>query len=139
MNMKEALKQWQPNVTAPEAVLRDVYAKLPCSLPPDYVCFLQEHNGGEGFVGENYLIVWKAEELINFNREYEVNEYAPGILLFGSNGGGEGFGFDTRDVTLPIVRVPFIGMDLRYAIVVANSFTDLFMQLAGDHGQERNN
>jgi SMI1 / KNR4 family (SUKH-1) len=106
-------------------VISNILAQLGIALPEDYVRFLSKHNGGEGFLGEEYFIFWKAEELIPFNREYQVDKYAPGILLFGSSGGGEAYGFDTQDPAMPIVRVPFVGMSRRYAIAVARNFTEL--------------
>lgn len=128
-SMEPELKDWQLNAGATEEALRDVAVSLGHSLPTDYMQFLRKHNGGEGFVGDNYLVLWKAEDLSAFNREYEVDQYAPSLLLFGSNGGGEGYGFDTRSADMPIVRVPFIGMDLRYARPTADSFNELFIQL----------
>ena len=59
-------------------------------LPADYLDFFGKHDGGYGVLGEHYFVFWKVSELIQFNREYEVQKYAPGIFLFGSNGGGEG-------------------------------------------------
>jgi hypothetical protein len=53
-------------------------------------------NGGEGFIGENYLRAWPVEDLIQSNKDYRVDEAAPGLFLFGSSGGGEAFAFDTR-------------------------------------------
>lgn len=67
--------------------------------------FLRRHNGGEGFIGSNYLILWKAEEILPFNRDYEVERMAPDLLAFGSNGGGEAFAFDKREQSWPIVMV----------------------------------
>lgn len=32
--------------------------------------------------------------MIWFNEEYQVRQYAPGVILFGSDGGGEAYGFD---------------------------------------------
>lgn len=130
LRTRELLKGWQLSIGASDAATQHLAASLGCSLPSDYINFLREHDGGEGFIGDNYLILWRAEEISQFNREYEVEQYAPGLLLFGSSGGGEGYGFDTRDVAMPVVRVPFIGMDLRYAIPVASDFTDLLNQLA---------
>jgi hypothetical protein len=115
---------------APEPLLQNAMEELQCSPPADYVAFLRLHNGGEGFVGENYLILWKIEELKPFNDEYEVAEYAPGLLVFGSSGGGEGYAFDTRQDAWTVVRVPFIGMDLQYAIEVGRGFSDFLRQLA---------
>lgn len=86
-------------------------------------------NGGEGFLGEDYLILWGAEELAQFNREYEVQEYAPGLVLFGSDGGGEGFAFDTRSSPPQIVQVPFIGMELQYANPVGSDFRDFISKM----------
>lgn len=100
------------------------------TLPKSYIDFLKEHNGGEGFIGDNYIIFWKAEELVDFNREYEVETYAPGIFLFASSGGGEGYGFDTDDAAMPIVRIPFIGMDRQYIDTVARDLPSLFAWLA---------
>jgi hypothetical protein len=110
--------------------VRSLSSSLGVSLPKDYLDFLGQHNGGEGFVKDNYIVLWKAEELADFNREYEVDKYAPGIFLFGSDGGGEGYGFDTQSAAMPIVRIPFIGMDRRYATPVAKNFPDLFANLA---------
>lgn len=111
-------------------VVERLHFDLKVELPKDYLDFLRQHNGGEGFVGDHYIVFWKAEELADFNREYEVEKYAPGIFLFGSSGGGEGYGFDTQSAARPIVRIPFIGMERRYAAPVAKDFPDLFVKLA---------
>lgn len=103
-------------------------------LPPDYRQFMIKVNGGEGFVGKKYLILWEAEHLIQYNTEYEVQEYAPGLFLFASSGGGEAFGFDGRYDDLRVVQVPFIGMSLQDAKLVAKNFTDLLSYLKNCHG-----
>lgn len=110
-------------------VVDGLSSRLGVIPPPDYLDFLRQHNGGEGFIGDSYIVLWKAEELADFNREYEVERYAPGILMFGSDGGGEGYGFDTLSAAMPIVRVPFIGMERSVAVPVAKDFPDLFIQL----------
>ncbi len=106
-------------------VVERLSSKLNAALPADYLDFLRQHNGGEGFINDDYIIFWKAEELADFNREYEVEKYAPGVLLFGSNGGGEAYGFDTQSAEMPIVRVPFVGMAREYATAVTKNFIDL--------------
>ena len=129
MKTEELLKDAYLNPGTSEAAIREAASALGISLPSDYVEFLRRHNGGEGFVGKNSLILFKAEELKPFNDGDQVKEYAPGLVLFGSNGGGEGYAFDTRDTSVPVVRVPFIGMELRYATPIGKSFTDMFHQL----------
>ena len=46
------------------------------------------------------------------NKAYQIADYAPGLFLFGSDGGGEAFAFDIRTEAKPIVSVPFVGMEL---------------------------
>jgi hypothetical protein len=65
------------------------------------------------------------QRLEQFNREYEVNEYASGIILIGSDGGGEGFGFDRQSVAMFIVRVPFIGIGSSHpAVTMASQISE---------------
>jgi hypothetical protein len=128
--MKYNLTEGEFNAPADLATIKALAISLGAELPESYLDFLKTHNGAEGFIGDNYIILWRAEELADFNREYEVQTYAPGILLFASSGGGEGYGFDMDDTTMPIVRIPFIGMERQYAEVVASDLPDLFTQLA---------
>lgn len=131
MDIHELLKGGQLNKGASGELVQAAIDALGKPLPSDYLQFIGEHDGGEGFVGDNYLILWRVGELAAFNLEYEVEQYAPGIILFGSDGGGEGYGFDMREESLSIVRIPFIGMDLRYATHVAENFRDFLIRLAG--------
>jgi cell wall assembly regulator SMI1 len=96
------------------------------TLPDDYIAFLRQHDGGEGDLGDDYVMLWKAAELGDFNREYQTDVFAPGIFLFGSNGGGEAYGFDLADPAMPVVSIPFVGMDLEQATEVAPRFSDMF-------------
>ncbi|NWB83727.1 MULTISPECIES: SMI1/KNR4 family protein [Pseudomonas] len=124
------LTEGQLNAPVEFSAVDGLSTHLGIALPKSYIDFLKEHDGGEGFIGDNYIIFWKTEELADFNREYEVETYAPGIFLFASNGGGEAYGFDTQDAAMPIVRIPFIGMSRQYAISVARDIPDLFARLA---------
>ncbi|AUT66296.1 SMI1/KNR4 family protein [Paraburkholderia terrae] len=125
----EHFSGWHLNDGASDQAIAKLKKQLSFSLPTDYLSFLREHDGGEGFLGQNYLMLWKAEELVTFNREYEVSEYAPGLFLFGSDGGGEAYAFDTRSSSMNVVRVPFIGMDLAYATPIANGFSQFLSVL----------
>lgn len=130
--MTYGLTDGQLDPPADPDVVERLSSRLGLTLPSDYLAFLRQHNGGAGFVGGDYIVFWKAEELADFNRDYEVEKYAPGILLFGSDGGGEGYGFDTHSAAMPVVRVPFIGMAREYAEPVADDFSSVFLRLARD-------
>jgi cell wall assembly regulator SMI1 len=128
------LTRFDGNEPASKESLDSVEREIGWRLPEDYCRFMTRWNGGEGFLGKQYLILWRAEEIAPFNRDYQVNEYAPGILLFASSGGGEAFGFDMRSDQAPVVQVPFVGLDLRYAKEVARNFTDLLLKMSESDG-----
>jgi hypothetical protein len=99
-------------------------------LTPDYREFLTLANGGEGFIGKHsYVIFWSLDELASMNRAYEVDNYAPGLLMFASDGGGEAFGFDTRSTPWTVVQVPFIGLGWKLARPMAKSFLEFLEHL----------
>jgi hypothetical protein len=74
---------------ATDAIIAESEKQLPGKLPLEYVEFLKLTNGAEGFVGRAYVMLWSVEELASMNHSYEVQDYAPGLLIFGSDGGGE--------------------------------------------------
>jgi hypothetical protein len=121
-NANSLFARFNTNPPAKWEAIERVQEKLGFSLPKSYVDFLLASDGGEGFIGESYLMLWKVEELIMMNAAYHVAEFAPKLFLFGSNGGGEAFGFDRRSEVCEIVSVPFIVMDLQIAKPVAPDF-----------------
>jgi hypothetical protein len=123
------LAKFNGNLPTDISSIRQFETDAGLRLPEDYAQFLQQTDGGEGFVGNAYVIFWRVGELQNMNKAYRVAEYAPGLLLFGSDGGGEAFAFDTRTDAKPIVSVPFIGMELKSARVVASTFKAFLEEL----------
>ncbi len=71
---------------------------------------------------------WGSDEIPSYNLEYETNSYAPGLILFGSNGGGEAFAFDSSQGALTIGIVPFVGLSRLEYRPIAQSFCE-FLEL----------
>ena len=65
-------------------------------LPIDYIEFMKKHNGGEGDIGQTWLILYPLEEIQKINDDYEIEEFLPGHIIIGSNGGGELYGIDGK-------------------------------------------
>ena len=107
-----------------------ICARLNLKPQSDYLNVLEFTNGGEGFLQQSYFRLYSCEDLISLNEAYQVHNFAPGLLLFGSNGGGEAFGFDTRHNPPEIVRIPFIPMDFEYAQPLGKSFLGFLQALA---------
>ncbi len=129
MDKEKLLARFNGNPPANASSIRQVETDARLRLPEDYAQFLQQWDGGEGFIGNAYLILWRAEELIELNKAYQVTDYAPGLFLFGSDGGGEAFAFDTRSEAKPIVSVPFVGIELSAVRSVASNFVAFLEEL----------
>ena len=102
--------------------------KLPKNLPLDYLELLQLYNGGEGFVGEEYLILYSAEELKQMNATYEIEKYTPGIFLIGSNGGDEAIAFDLRNSLIKVILIPFM-FEYKAIIELGNNMSKFFKKV----------
>ena len=104
------MKPFEPNPPATKDVLESLIAVSPKPLPDSYMAFLARSNGGEGFIGERYVWLWKAEELMTNHISYKVAEFFPNFFFIGTDGGGEAYAFDTSRNDATIFCVPFIGM-----------------------------
>lgn len=109
--------------------LASAEAELGFRLPDDHRAILLAADGGEGWVGDHYLVLWRASELAGFNRDYELSSYAPGLIAFAGDGGGELFAYDARIDPPSVVVVPAIGMSLAEAHFAAPSLTGLLERM----------
>jgi len=127
-------KDLAQNPGAQPAQIVEVEDQLGVKFPEEYSKWMTETNGAEGLVGQHsYLMLWPSEKIVPLNKVYEVNEFAPGLILFGSNGSDTGYAFDSRVKKMPIVEVPFIGMSLNEAKMVGDTFYD-FLQYLREQG-----
>ena len=118
---------WRPARAEPDglAALREHTGG---SLPAGYVDQIAVSNAGEGDlpVEPGWISFWPAEEVVASNAGCRIPELLPGFLAFASSGGGELLAFDLRGgEPVAVVMVPFIPMDAREAVRVADSFDDL--------------
>jgi hypothetical protein len=113
--------------------IKQTEAELGVTFPAQYTAFLLRSNGAEGPIGEaSYLALWPVEEIPSLNEGYSVDEFAPGLLLFGSDGADTASAFDMRTGKMPIVEVPFIGMDLDAVRRCGESFLEFLEYLDSD-------
>ncbi|EQB90152.1 hypothetical protein J2Z44_001710 [Clostridium punense] len=120
------------NLNAPTttANLENTEQILNIQFPMNYKEFIKEFNGAEGEIGPNkYVVFWSLEDIVELNEAYEVNEFAPGLILIGSDGADTAYAFDNRYNSKPIVEVPFIGMDLEEVKVCTDTFEEFLEYL----------
>lgn len=66
------------------------------NLPPDYIEFMKQNNGGEGDIGNTWVILYEKDDLVEYNTDGSLDddERFEAALLIGGNGGGEWYGID---------------------------------------------
>ncbi|MBT9290961.1 SMI1/KNR4 family protein [Prosthecodimorpha staleyi] len=126
----DLLREWHGNPGASPEIIDHEIEILKYPLPDDYILFISRTNGGMGYVGNAYVDFWKIDELDEFNKQCETSIYAPGFLLFGTNGGNDGFGFDFRGSELQILRMPLIGMSYELTELLGQSFDQFMYKIA---------
>jgi len=115
-----------------ESEFEELKSSLPINLDEGYLKFIKESNGGEGFVGDGgYLSLWKMENLVDWNKDYEVPQNAPGYFFFASDGGGEAYAFNIKDGSF--VKFAFIGMLIvDEPVLLGSTFLEFLESLASE-------
>ena len=91
------------------------------TFPTDYVSYFAGDGPKEGglVVEPGWFQLWPLDEVEQWNRDYQVQEFAPGFFGFGSSGGGELLAFDAAG---RVVMIPLIGMSPDGARPVGDSW-----------------
>jgi SMI1 / KNR4 family (SUKH-1) len=95
-------------------------------LPEGFLEFFEQANGADISSENRYTILWPITEMVQRDKDYDVEEYASDLFIFGSDGGDSAFAIERT--TGKIFEMPFIGMSNEEAIFRANTF-DEFLKL----------
>lgn len=108
------LYQWEGNPPSLQQDIAILVAETPVALPTEYLSLLRLSDGGTAIISgyPEYVRVWPALTAVEYNRDYEVQQWLPGFVGFGDNGGPDMVGFDTRKgQPYPVCAVPFVPME----------------------------
>lgn len=113
-----------------EGAPKETLDELP--LPPDVRAFLEKHDGARGTVGprKRPLELWSAEQIARESEEQEVTRATPGLLLFGSDGGAEGYGYLPRQQRGKYGRISFMAAGAHEFEGLGDSLDELITALA---------
>ena len=116
---------------AQQSEIERAASRLRVHLPDDYVRFMLDSNGAEGAIGlSGYLVLWPIEQLVPMNSNYGTMEYAPELVLIGTDGGGTGYAIDMRSGQF--VEVALVGLSSEEAEPLGSSFVEFLEQLASE-------
>ena len=131
--VQELMARIERGPGATDVDVEAVRSASPGQLPEDYLAFLRWANGAEGYVaGRGYVRLWSAQDVVRFNRAYQIPDFIPGALLVGTDASVMGYGFDWTAGDPRIVDVELAALDREYVRNVAGSFTELIRRLASE-------
>lgn len=118
-------KSWHPNPPCNQQIMLGLENLFP--LPDDYKKFMSWSNGGEGYIGSQYLALWKIEDVMQLNNDYRIQKYlSKKSLAIGTDGGDNCIGFYFSKPTFVFLQ-PLGDLDLSENRFLSQSFTDLFI------------
>jgi hypothetical protein len=107
---------------------------MDCKLPRDVKELLREHDGGEGTLGPRRrpFQLWSLERIRAECEAQEVTRAVPGLVLFGSDGGSEGYGWLPRLKQGKYGRISLLAAGAHEFEALGDSLEDLLRALAED-------
>jgi len=108
--------------------------EMDCKLPADLKHLLAEHDGGEGTLGSRKrpIQLWPLERIRAECEAQEVTRAVPGLALFGSDGGSEGYGWLPRLKTGKYGRISLLAAGAHEFEPLGDSLEELLRALSED-------
>lgn len=130
---------WHKCPRASLELLQELKATVAVDLPVQYIDLLSYSNGGEGplSVQPYNLCLDSAEYVIDRTANAVTEEYFPGFLMFGGNGGGEYIAFDLRgSQPWPVVAIDMTNIDLSESVIFVARDFEAFLSFVGTVAEE---
>lgn len=123
------IKKLDKNAPLNKEKFEKVIQSIDCKFPTGYLEFMRQYNGCEGGVLDGqWLVLWPIEELQSYNEMYGASEFAPELLLIGSNGGAIAYGIERKEGIF--IKTEYVRMSKEDAVQVGNNFQEFLYSLA---------
>ncbi len=99
-------------------------------FPRDYISFMENLKDNEINSENGYIELFPLNELEVINEEYETDKFVPNFTTIGTNGAGVGIFINKMNDS--IYSIPFIGMEEKDAVLLANSFSEFLNKFEND-------
>jgi hypothetical protein len=91
--------------------------------------------GFETSIGEEYLKLWDADNIVSLNEGYEILGNLPMTLGIGDNGAGEFIALEKLETgNFRVVLTPYIDLNKECYVEIGDSFSDFLLRT--DNGEK---
>jgi hypothetical protein len=113
----------EKNEVPQQEEINNFLKKVDFELPLGFIDFFKQSNGADINLDDGeFILFWPITEMFELNEDYNVNLYAPGFFLFGSNGGETAYAIEKQSGF--IFEIPFVPMSIELANLKSKTFTD---------------
>lgn len=137
--LEDKTADWSRKAPATEEAIKALLTNTGLDFPEEYLNLLRYSNGGEGELAAQplWFSIFPIEEVLEVNRDYEIERYLPGYFAFGSNMGGEMLLFDTRESKpWKVYYAPCIGMEEDQVVECTADFNE-FVRAMGRQSESQ--
>lgn len=127
-------RDWFRTEGASEQAIDQLLSVTYAELPTSYISLLRLSNGGEAPLAvQPYLVILDDAESVAESVDHaEHEQFFPGFIMIGSNGGGEYIAIDTRkSPPWPVVAIDMINSNLDETVLPIAPDFDAFIELLG--------
>ncbi|MDR3644818.1 MAG: SMI1/KNR4 family protein [Clostridia bacterium] len=125
-NITEFLGGLNFGAPATAGALADIETGLGVKLPRQYLAFMAQSDGAEGYTDEAYLFLWPSREVLALNGAAAEG----GLVFFGTDGCGAAYAFDYARGAA-VVAVPFNSPKPGRGALCAKSFYEFLIRRSG--------
>ncbi|PST44511.1 hypothetical protein CYV15_05270 [Riemerella anatipestifer] len=104
--------------------------KINFTYPIDYLDYINNIEEYEVYSDSGFIELFPFSDLDDINDEYETQKFVPNFIVIGSNGGGVGIFINKKDSKY--YSIPFIGMQEKDAILLADTFSQFLNSFLED-------
>lgn len=104
--------------------------KINFTYPKDYLDYINSTEEYEIYSDSGFIELFPFDDLDEINNDYETQKFVPNFIALGSNGGGVGIFIKKEDNKF--YSIPFVGMDEKDAIFLAETFTQFLSAFKAD-------
>jgi hypothetical protein len=133
---------WDGNPPSAQVEIDQLVGWFPIAPPTEYLDWLRKSDGGTAIrsVYPTYARIWSAEMVPKNNEGYQVQDWVPGFVGIGDDGGEVIVGFDTRSgPPYPVLAVPFMPMEFESSERLASDFAEFIGKLSRREGSQLTN
>jgi hypothetical protein len=126
----ELLKKLSARGKTSSELNQSLVSRIDFDIDKNYLNYILDTNGGEGFLGQSYVLLYEVNDLLALNPYYEDHDFCNRIFVIGSNGGDCAYAI--KKETSEFLALPFLDMNEEACQFIGKNFNEFLGSLSAD-------